>query len=187
MHTSIVDTPSSTRKTHRASGIRRCARQRRGNPVVLGMKVHIGVDAESGLAHTLETTAASVSDVVVVHALVVHALGRVASHDPKAQGDRLACFCSGKFPSRVGTSHQWISLPNCSNLPLTCPLDSQSDTSVSIRTPNAHILGLSTCAPSSTIRCSVSATTSVKRSVSDKKQSAALNGVLRKIPLKFSR
>ena len=34
------------------------------------MKAHIGLDAESGLAHTLETTPANASDVTVAHALL---------------------------------------------------------------------------------------------------------------------
>ena len=34
------------------------------------MKAHIGVDAESGLAHSLETTSANVSDVAAAHAVL---------------------------------------------------------------------------------------------------------------------
>ncbi len=37
---------------------------RKGNQWYFGMKAHIGVDAQSGLAHTLATTAANGSDVV---------------------------------------------------------------------------------------------------------------------------
>ena len=35
-----------------------------------GMKAHIGVDVESGLVHTVVTTAANVSDVTQAHALL---------------------------------------------------------------------------------------------------------------------
>ena len=42
------------------SGIRRCTRRRRGGT---SGKAHIGVDAESGLAHSLATTAANAADV----------------------------------------------------------------------------------------------------------------------------
>lgn len=35
-----------------------------------GMKTHIGVDAQSGLVHTVITTAANVSDVTQTHALL---------------------------------------------------------------------------------------------------------------------
>ena len=35
-----------------------------------GMKVHIGVDAQSGLTHSLETTSANVSDVATAHVLL---------------------------------------------------------------------------------------------------------------------
>ena len=34
------------------------------------MKAHIGVDAETGLAHSLETTAANESDVATAHAVL---------------------------------------------------------------------------------------------------------------------
>ncbi len=34
------------------------------------MKAHIGVDAESGVVHTLVTTSANVSDVTQAHALL---------------------------------------------------------------------------------------------------------------------
>ncbi len=35
------------------------------------MKAHIGVDSESGLAHSLKATAANVSDVATAHALLL--------------------------------------------------------------------------------------------------------------------
>ena len=38
--------------------------------MTLGMKAHIGVDADSGLVHTVVGTAANVSDVTQAHALV---------------------------------------------------------------------------------------------------------------------
>ena len=43
---------------------------KKGNRWYFGMKAHIGVDSESGLAHRLETTSANVSDVVTAHALL---------------------------------------------------------------------------------------------------------------------
>ena len=43
---------------------------KKGNQWYFGMKAHIGVDAESGLAHTLATTPANTSDVAVAHALL---------------------------------------------------------------------------------------------------------------------
>ena len=42
---------------------------KKGKQWYFGMKAHIGVDAESGLTHSLETTPANVSDVATAHAL----------------------------------------------------------------------------------------------------------------------
>ena len=43
---------------------------KKGNQWYFGMKAHIGVDAESGLAHSLVTTPANTSDVATAHALL---------------------------------------------------------------------------------------------------------------------
>jgi len=43
---------------------------RKGKQWYFGMKAHIGVDAQSGLVHTVVTTAANVSDVTQAHALL---------------------------------------------------------------------------------------------------------------------
>ena len=52
---------------------------KKGNQWHFGMKAHIGVDAESGLTHTVVTTAANVNDVTQAHALLhgdeTHAFG----------------------------------------------------------------------------------------------------------------
>jgi IS5 family transposase len=52
---------------------------KKGNEWYFGMKAHIGVDADSGLAHTVVTTAANVNDVTQAHALLhgeeTHAFG----------------------------------------------------------------------------------------------------------------
>ena len=42
---------------------------KKGNPWSFGMKAHIGVDARSGLTHSLETPPANTSDVATAHAL----------------------------------------------------------------------------------------------------------------------
>lgn len=42
----------------------------KGNQWYFGMKVHIGVDADSGLVHTVRGTAGSVHDVVEANALL---------------------------------------------------------------------------------------------------------------------
>jgi IS5 family transposase len=43
---------------------------KKGNQWYFGMKAHIGVDAESGLVHSVATTAANVNDVTQAHKLV---------------------------------------------------------------------------------------------------------------------
>lgn len=43
---------------------------KKGNQWYFGMKAHIGVDADSGIVHTMVGTAANVSDVTQAHALV---------------------------------------------------------------------------------------------------------------------
>ncbi len=43
---------------------------KKGNQWYFGMKAHIGVDAESGLAHCLATTSANESDVATAHAVL---------------------------------------------------------------------------------------------------------------------
>ena len=52
---------------------------KKGNEWYFGMKAHIGVDADSGLVHTVVTTAANVNDVTQAHALLhgeeTHAFG----------------------------------------------------------------------------------------------------------------
>lgn len=50
-----------------------------------GMKAHIGVDADSGITHTLVTTPANVNDVTQAHALL-HGEERVAFGDAGYQG-----------------------------------------------------------------------------------------------------
>jgi transposase, IS5 family len=58
----IIATPSSTRNN---SGMRdpEMHQTQKGNQWQFGMKAHIAVDADSGLAHTVTTTAANESDV----------------------------------------------------------------------------------------------------------------------------
>ena len=63
---SFVEAPSSTknRKGERDPEMRQ---GRKGKTWHFGMKAHIGVDAESGLVHSLSTTPANESDVVHAH------------------------------------------------------------------------------------------------------------------------
>ena len=66
---SIVDAPSSTKNAKRERDPE-MHQTKKGNQWYFGMKAHIGVDADSGLAHTLATTPANTSDVAVAHELL---------------------------------------------------------------------------------------------------------------------
>ena len=65
----LIDAPSSTKN---ASGERdpEMHQTKKGNQWYFGMKAHIGVDADSGLVHSVVTTAANVSDVTQTNALL---------------------------------------------------------------------------------------------------------------------
>lgn len=65
----LIAAPSSTKN---ASGERdrEMKQSKKGNQWYFGMKAHIGVDAESGLVHTVRGTAGSVNDVVEANALL---------------------------------------------------------------------------------------------------------------------
>jgi IS5 family transposase len=65
----LIAAPSSTKN---ASGERdpEMKQSQKGNQWFFGMKAHIGVDAESGLVHTVRGTAGSVNDVVEANALL---------------------------------------------------------------------------------------------------------------------
>ena len=66
---SIVDAPSSTKNRERARDPE-MHQTKKGKQWYFGMKAHIGVDAESGLAHSLATTPANVSDVATARAVL---------------------------------------------------------------------------------------------------------------------
>jgi len=65
----LIAAPSSTKNS---SGERdpEMHQAKKGNQWYFGMKAHIGVDADSGLVHTVVGTAANVNDVTQAHALV---------------------------------------------------------------------------------------------------------------------
>ena len=65
----IIAAPSST-KNRDGERDPEMHQTKKGNQWYFGMKAHIGVDAESGLIHTVVTTAANVSDVTQAHALL---------------------------------------------------------------------------------------------------------------------
>jgi len=66
---SIIAAPSSLKNRARARDPE-MHQVKKGNEWHFGMKAHIGVDAESGLTHSLVTTSANVSDVTQAHGLL---------------------------------------------------------------------------------------------------------------------
>jgi IS5 family transposase len=80
----LISAPSSTKN---ASGERdpQMKQTKKGNNWYFGMKAHIGVDAESGLVHTVVGTAANVNDLNVAGALL-HGEETAAFGDAGYQG-----------------------------------------------------------------------------------------------------
>jgi len=65
----IIAAPSST-KNARQERDPEMHQTKKGNQWYFGMKAHIGVDAQSGLVHSLSGTAANVADIAQAHALL---------------------------------------------------------------------------------------------------------------------
>jgi IS5 family transposase len=65
----LIAAPSST-KNDTGERDPEMHQTKKGNQWHFGMKAHIGVDAESGLVHTVTTTAANAHDVTQAHALL---------------------------------------------------------------------------------------------------------------------
>ena len=65
----LIAAPSST-KNDKGERDPEMHQTKKGNQWHFGMKAHIGVDAESGLVHTVTTTAANAHDVTQAHALL---------------------------------------------------------------------------------------------------------------------
>jgi IS5 family transposase len=65
----IIPAPSST-KNETGTRDPEMHQTKKGNQWHFGMKAHVGSDADSGLVHTVEGTAANVADVTVAHELL---------------------------------------------------------------------------------------------------------------------
>ncbi len=81
---SIISAPTSTRNRDQARDPE-MHQTKKGNQWYFGMKLHIGVDSESGIVHRLHTTAANVSDVTEVDHLL-HRNDRLVCGDAGYQG-----------------------------------------------------------------------------------------------------
>ena len=66
---SIIEAPSSTKN---GAGERdpQMRQTKKGNEWRFGMKVHVGVDSETGVVHSVSTTSANVHDVTEAHRLL---------------------------------------------------------------------------------------------------------------------
>ena len=69
MDASIIAAPSS-RKNRRRERDPEMRQTKKGNQWYFGMKAHIGVDSQTGLVHSMETTPANTSDVAVANELL---------------------------------------------------------------------------------------------------------------------
>ena len=65
----LIAAPSSTKNARRERDPE-MHQTKKGNQWYFGMKAHVGVDAETGLVHTVVATAANVSDVTQAHRLL---------------------------------------------------------------------------------------------------------------------
>ena len=81
---SIIEAPSST-KNRAGERDSEMHQTRKGNEWHFGMKVHIGVDADTGIVHSMTTTAANVNDVTEAHRLL-HGGEKVVWCDAGYQG-----------------------------------------------------------------------------------------------------
>ena len=80
----LIAAPTSTKNKDRARDPEMHS-SKKGNQWCFGMKAHIGVDAESGLVHTVRGTAGQVSDIAEANALL-HGQESVAFGDAGYQG-----------------------------------------------------------------------------------------------------
>ena len=79
----IIDAPKSTKNKEKARDPE-MHQTKKGNQWYFGAKFHVGVDAGTGLVHTLETTAANVNDAAVAYKLF-------RKDDEVAYGDSAYC------------------------------------------------------------------------------------------------
>ena len=69
MDATIIEAPSST-KNRAGERDPEMRQTKKGNQWHFGMKAHIGVDAETGIVHSVSTTAANAHDVTEAHNLL---------------------------------------------------------------------------------------------------------------------
>ena len=94
----IIAAPASTKNRARARDPE-MHQTKKGNAWHFGMKLHIGVDARSGVVHSLHTTAANLNDVTAAHRLL-HGGETEAWGDAGYQGVE-------KRPAHAGAGVRW--------------------------------------------------------------------------------
>jgi len=88
----IIDAPSSTKNEARARDPEMSS-TKKGNDWYFGMKAHVGVDADSGTVHSLETTTAKVHDSRVWDELLHGEEASVWADKGYVSAEREAAFC----------------------------------------------------------------------------------------------
>ncbi len=110
---SIIEAPSSTKN---GAGKRdpQMRQTKKGNEWRFGMKVHIGVDSETGVVHSMSTTFANVHDVTETHRLLDGGEKRVwgdaeyqemATRDDQRQSFLPACCSPGNVTESSAASN----------------------------------------------------------------------------------
>ena len=101
----IIAAPSST-KNQDGERDPEMHQTKKGNQWHFGMKAHIGVDAESGITHTLVTTPANTNDVTQAHALLhgeeTIAFGDAGYQGVEKRGENLDSFVEWEVAIRPG-------------------------------------------------------------------------------------
>ena len=95
----IIAAPSSTKNRQRERDPE-MHQTKKGNSWHFGMKLHIGVDADTGLVHSLSATAANVADVTEAHRLL-HGAEREAYGDAGYRGVEKRAEQPGEVEWRV--------------------------------------------------------------------------------------
>lgn len=102
----IIAAPTSTKNKDRARDPE-MHQAKKGNQWHFGMKAHIGVDAESGLVHSVHATAANDSDVAHTHELLHGQEASVHADAGYTGVDKRAEITQAQQEGRIGQDVQW--------------------------------------------------------------------------------
>jgi IS5 family transposase len=113
----IIAAPSSTKNEDKARDPE-MHQTKKGNQWHFGMKAHIGVDAESGLVHTVRGTAANINDVTqagaLLHGKETHAFGdagyRGVNKRAEAQGPKWHVAMQPGKRRKLDLTRKWAQL-----------------------------------------------------------------------------